>query len=102
MTEIMPDVQESGRYRERRVSVTNAYASKYADAIEYYDGDLYERWNEDRTDENAEGLPWEVTRDDRGKDLSWNEAKTRHLLARLTEIVGRWDEQDARVTVPRR
>jgi hypothetical protein len=89
--EIMPQVEETKRYGQRGVQITNAYASKYADAIGYYDRDRYEAWQEDRTAENAEGLPYEVTRDDRGKDISWSEAETRHLLARLTEIVAGWD-----------
>lgn len=89
--DIMPEVVDTSRYGRREVSITNAYASDYADAISYYDRKAYERWQENRTRENAAGLPHEITSDDRGKDVSWNEAETRHMLARLTEIVAVWD-----------
>lgn len=89
--EIMPEVEETIRHGKRGVRIANAYASEYGDAINYYDRDRYEAWQEDRTAENAEGLPYEVTKDDRRKDISWNEAETRLMLARLTEIVAGWD-----------
>lgn len=92
----MPVVSKSGwSSRERRLSIDNLYSSDYG-GVDFYDLEAWEKWNADRTEANKVGLPWEITSDDRRKELNLTEGDARSLHAQLGEYIGRWDEEDAR------
>jgi hypothetical protein len=94
----LPEVEETSRTsasKHREVSLQNAYEGDHG-GISHYDQEQYCLWQEERTDENKAGLPWEITSDDKRAEIRWNEAETRHLAAELPKIVASWDERDAK------
>jgi hypothetical protein len=90
--EIMPEVRDTTSYGKREVSIANAFETDYGQ-IEYYDLDQHKQWNEERTEENAKSLPWEIVMDDKRQSIEWNEARARHVRDRLNEIIARWDNK---------
>jgi len=88
---IMPIIEETGWIRrQREVSIQNAYEADHG-GITYYDLEAYAHWNESRADEDKDGLPWEITSDDKRAEIRWSEAEFRHLIARGLEIIDRWN-----------
>jgi hypothetical protein len=90
--EIMPQVEDASRYRERRVRVTNAYRTHY-DSLGYYDLGAYDAWEPDRKEDPPSNLPWEITRDDRRQEVEWSEAEFRHLITEGQKIIAAWDSE---------
>lgn len=86
----LPVVEET-RYGGRRgAAFQNTYESDNS-RVTFYDLEKHNRWNEDRTEENARDLPYEITRDDCRLDFSMNEEETRAAAAQLNAIIAEWD-----------
>ena len=68
--------------RARQVRVTNLYKTHHG-FLHFYDPNAPESEQ-----------PYEIVKDDRRADLTYNEAETRSMLAQLLDIVGDWDVED--------
>ena len=91
--EIMPEIEDTSRYRNRGVSFQNLYETHHG-SLACYDLEAYNAWTPDSTsDEMPKNLPHEITYDDRRAELRFTEQEFRSLMAQGMEILAKWDKK---------